>query len=253
MDDLTQQIAALRDALTPAWDEAHSAQLHARIERLQKRRRSNRFIRCGALGFAFVTAVLIGTQNLPALETAGELVARTSGAAYRELTQLAQSEASVGLQLTAAEDQPPKPVSVVVPRVNARRPAHDRTTGSDAEELMEAADAARLSNQPRAAADYLRRVLRDHTASPVAPLAGFTLGRVLLESLGQPSEAAEAFALARSIAPQGSLAQDALAREVEALSKAGHSREAYSRAQLYAHSYPSGRRLRAVRLLGGLP
>jgi transmembrane sensor len=118
--------------------------------------------------------------------------------------------------------------------------------------LMDAADAARLSNHPQASVTYLRRVLRDHKRSPVAPLAGFTLGRVLLETLGQPSEAAEAFALARSIAPDGSLAQDALAREVEAWSKAGKSHEAYQRAQLYVQQYPTGRRLRAVRLHGGL-
>jgi transmembrane sensor len=118
--------------------------------------------------------------------------------------------------------------------------------------LMDAADAARLSNHPEASVAYLRRVLREHSRSPVAPLAGFTLGRVLLERLGQPSEAAEAFASARSIAPQGSLAQDALAREVEAWSKAGNSHEAYERAQLYVQLYPSGRRLRAVRLYGGL-
>jgi transmembrane sensor len=123
---------------------------------------------------------------------------------------------------------------------------------NDPAALMDAADAARLSNHPEASVGYLRRVLRQHSRSPVAPLAGFTLGRVLLERLGQPSEAAEAFALARSIAPQGSLAQDALAREVEAWSKAGNSHEAYERAQLYVQLYPSGRRLRAVRLYGGL-
>jgi transmembrane sensor len=123
---------------------------------------------------------------------------------------------------------------------------------NDPAALMDAADAARLSDHPEVSVGYLRRVLRDHARSPVAPLAGFTLGRVLLERLGQPSEAAEAFALARSIAPQGSLAQDALAREVEAWSKAGNSHEAYERAQLYVQLYPSGRRLRAVRLYGGL-
>jgi transmembrane sensor len=109
-----------------------------------------------------------------------------------------------------------------------------------------------LSGHAEASVSYLRRVLREHGRSPVAPLAGFTLGRVLLERLGQPSEAAEAFALARSSAPNGSLAQDALAREVEAWSKAGKSHEAYQRAQLYVQTYPNGRRLRAVRLYGGL-
>ncbi len=118
--------------------------------------------------------------------------------------------------------------------------------------LMDAADASRLSGHPEMAATYLRRVVREHKQSPVAPLAAFTLGRVLLERLGQPSEAAESFATARGLAPQGSLAQDALAREVEALSKAGNAHEAYLRARAYVQSYPNGRRLHAVQLYGGL-
>jgi transmembrane sensor len=122
----------------------------------------------------------------------------------------------------------------------------------NSEALMDAADAARLSGHPDASVTYLRKVLRNHRESPVAPLAAFTLGRVLLERLGQPSEAADAFALARSLAPEGSLAQDALAREVEAWSKAGHPHEAYERARLYVANYPQGRRLRAVQLYGGL-
>jgi transmembrane sensor len=118
--------------------------------------------------------------------------------------------------------------------------------------LMDAADAARLSGHPAASVSYLRKVVRDHRHSPVAPLAAFTLGRVLLERMGQPSEAADSFALARTLAPYGSLAQDALAREVEALSKAGSAQQAYQRARQYVQSYPQGQRLRAVKLYGGL-
>jgi hypothetical protein len=120
------------------------------------------------------------------------------------------------------------------------------------EALMDAADAARSSGRPAAAATCLRQVLRDHSDSPLAPLAAFTLGRVLLERLDQPLSAADAFALARALAPEGSLAQDALAREVEAWSKAGRPQEAYKRACLYVVSYPKGRRLHAVQVYGGL-
>jgi len=118
--------------------------------------------------------------------------------------------------------------------------------------LLDAADAARLSGHPQAAVTYLRKVLDGHRESPVAPLAAFTLGRVLLERLGQPSEAADAFATARQLAPTGSLAQDALAREVEAWSKAGRPEDAYRLAKQYVETYPKGRRLRAVQLYGGL-
>jgi transmembrane sensor len=122
----------------------------------------------------------------------------------------------------------------------------------DSGALLDAADAARLSGHPQVAVTYLRKVLDQHGESPVAPLAAFTLGRVLLERLGQPSEAADAFATARQLAPNGSLAQDALAREVEAWSKAGRPDDAYRAARQYVDTYPKGRRLRAVQLYGGL-
>jgi transmembrane sensor len=122
----------------------------------------------------------------------------------------------------------------------------------DPAELMDAADAARLSGHPQSAVKYLERVVRDHERSPVAPLAAFTLGRVYLDKLGQPDGAAQAFELARKLAPTGSLAQDALAREVEALSKGGNAQKAYQRAQDYLERYPDGRRVRAVQLYGGM-
>jgi len=122
----------------------------------------------------------------------------------------------------------------------------------DAAALMDAADAARLSGHPQSAVQYLGRVVRGHRKSPVSPLAAFTLGRVYLDELGQPDGAAEAFELARKLAPNGSLAQDALAREVEALSKGGNARKAYVRAREYLERYPNGRRVRAVQLYGGL-
>jgi transmembrane sensor len=130
--------------------------------------------------------------------------------------------------------------------------AQGAALSDDSEALMDAADAARLSNHPEAAEKYLRKVLRDHRESPATPLAAFSLGRVLLERLGRPSEAAEAFATARELAPEGSLAQDALAREVEAWSKAGHAQEAYQRARTFVERYPESRRLRVVQLYGGL-
>jgi transmembrane sensor len=118
--------------------------------------------------------------------------------------------------------------------------------------LMDAADAARLSGHPQNAVRYLADVVHRHGRSPVAPLAAFTLGRVYLDQLGQPDQAAAAFERARKLSPNGSLAQDALAREVEALSKGGNAQKAYQRAQDYLKRYPNGQRLRAVQLYGGL-
>ena len=115
-------------------------------------------------------------------------------------------------------------------------------------DLLLAADVARLSHHSGQAVTPLRRLLASFPGDPRAPLAAFTLGRVLLDELGRPREAAEAFARARS----GAMAEDALAREVEAWSRAGDSATARTRAELYLQLYPKGRRDRSVRRYGGL-
>ena len=83
-----------------------------------------------------------------------------------------------------------------------------------------------------------------------APLAAFTLGRILLYQLGRPAEAADAFALVRKILPEGPLSPDALAREAEAANRAGQRERARGLAEEYVDKYPSGRRLESVRRYG---
>jgi transmembrane sensor len=119
-------------------------------------------------------------------------------------------------------------------------------------ELLLAADVARLSHHPADAVAPLERVVRDHARDPRAPLAAFTLGRVLLDELGRPQPAAAAFATARSLASDGPLAPDALAREVEAWSRAGDMLHARQRADEYLQRYPKGARINSVRRFGGL-
>jgi len=122
----------------------------------------------------------------------------------------------------------------------------------DVEDLLLAADVARLSGHPSGAVAPLRRVVDGHAADPRRQIAAFTLGRVLLDELGDPRAAAAAFASARSLAPAGPLAEDALAREVEAWSRAGEGQRAAVAAGAYLERYPDGRRLKAVRRFGGL-
>jgi transmembrane sensor len=123
----------------------------------------------------------------------------------------------------------------------------------DVEELLLAADAARLSGHASEALPYLRKVVEVHEADPRAPLAAFTLGSVLMNQLGRPREAERAYARARSLAPRGSLAQDALARQVEAAHRAGDPGRAHTLALEYLQRHPDGRRVEAVRRFGGLP
>jgi transmembrane sensor len=128
-------------------------------------------------------------------------------------------------------------------------PRHEALAPGD---LLLLADVARLSRHPADAVPPLARLLREHTRDPRAPLAAFTLGRVQLDELGRPREAAESFRRAEDLDPDGPLAQDALAREVEAWSRAGETGRARERASAYVQRYPSGRRLRSVRQYGAL-
>jgi transmembrane sensor len=118
--------------------------------------------------------------------------------------------------------------------------------------LIEAADAARLTGHLDMAVRYLSRAVSDHRRDPATPLAAFMLGRLLLGQLARPREAAAAFETVRELAPEGGLSQDALAREVEAWSKAGQPETAHLRAQLFIQSYPQSRRRHIVELYGGL-
>src|SRR5262249_52762893 len=88
--------------------------------------------------------------------------------------------------------------------------AGEHTVRDVPDELLLAADVARLSGHAAQAVDPLRRVARDHRGDPRAALAAFTLGRVLLDSLGRPREAADAFADVRALGG-GGLGEEALA------------------------------------------
>lgn len=134
----------------------------------------------------------------------------------------------------------------------AALPASGTLATRSVADLLLAADVARLSHHPEAAVDPLRSVLDDYRADPRAPLAAFTLGRLLLEDLGAPLDAARAFARARELDPDGALSEDAMAREVEAWSRAGEGERARVLAAAYLARHPDGRRARSVRRFGGI-
>ncbi len=117
------------------------------------------------------------------------------------------------------------------------------TLGSSAEELMLAADSARLSNHPEEALGYLKRVTREYPGDARAALSAFTQGRILLSQLGKPAAAAQAFELARRLSPSGGLAEDALARQAESLFEAGASTQGRALAAEYEQRYPTGKHL----------
>jgi transmembrane sensor len=116
-------------------------------------------------------------------------------------------------------------------------------------DLMLAADVARLSRHPGEATRYLARVSDGFPRDKRAPAAAFTLGRVLLEDLGQPGRAADAFLRAQQLAPRGPLASDALAREADAAQRAGQSERARQLAARYVDLYPDGPQAQRLRKL----
>lgn len=119
-------------------------------------------------------------------------------------------------------------------------------------ELMLAADAARLSRHASDAVAPLERLLTDYPNDARAPLAAFTLGRVQLDDLGRPREAARSFARARLLGPSGPIAEDALAREVESLSRSGDLARSQEAAATYLAKYPKGIHVRSVNRFGGI-
>jgi transmembrane sensor len=222
------------------------------------------------------TVEVLGTRFVVAIEPTGTRVSvergrvRVTGPSGEHVLAAAQSafaplaplapEVPTAEKLPAEEPQAqlnPKPVLPASPAWKGLAESGDypaalrqiRSVGGPASnpaELLLAADVARLGGQPEQALPWLETVVRRYPSDSRAPLAAFTLGRTLLDQLGRPREAADAFATARRLAPRGALAEDALAREVESWSRSGETSRAQDRAAEYLRLYPEGRRRRAV-------
>src|SRR6185369_774198 len=96
---------------------------------------------------------------------------------------------------------------------------------------------------PSLAVAPLERLLRLHPNDSSAPLAAFTLGKLQLDELGRPEEAARSFAECIRLGPPRGIREDAYARRVLALGKSGHDDQAREAAREYRTLYPQGRHL----------
>jgi len=157
----------------------------------------------------------------------------------------AKESARVGHKRTLAKDDseslaPSSSESPVAPAETAVEPTARAI--DDAAKLLADADHARLAGRYEEGVTLLRRLVRDHADDQRAPLAAFSLGRILLGELHRPAQAAMAFSRARALAPDGPLAEDALAREVEAWAQAGNLDRARARGAEYLRLYPNGTR-----------
>ena len=123
--------------------------------------------------------------------------------------------------------------------------ARETASMSTVADLVSLADVARLAGDPRAAVAPLRRAAA--LGAPGSAVAGYSLGRLLLDQLADPAGAAIAIeaAIARGI--PASLDEPARARLVEAHARAGHADAARAAAAAYERRQPSGPSLLQVR------
>ena len=106
-------------------------------------------------------------------------------------------------------------------------------------ELLQTANEARLAGHPKEAAAAFDALRRRFRSDPRAGLAAFELGRLRLDSLGDPAGAAEALSDAIALAPSGPFREDADARLVQAYDRMHDARCSTAR-QTYLARYPNG-------------
>ena len=139
---------------------------------------------------------------------------------------------------------PGVPATSVQPGVTAVESA--RPAPASLEQLLSRANEQRRQGDVVGAEASLRRALSEHPSEPQAALAAFTLGKLLLDVAGRPSEAALAFGRCLAMSPPSALAEDALFRLAEAQTKAGDPDAASRSAREYASRYPQGRHVRDI-------
>jgi transmembrane sensor len=137
----------------------------------------------------------------------------------------------------------PRPTT---PTIGTNRTVDEPQT-VDVQTRLQEADAARAAGRPEIAAALLERALREGGDATQRAIAAFSLGRLELEVLDRPAAAAERFAAVVAHGAPRALVEDAQARRVEALVRAGSRDEAEREATVYETRWPSGRRLSQVR------
>jgi transmembrane sensor len=116
------------------------------------------------------------------------------------------------------------------------RPAPAEPTFS---ELTARADEARTAGRQDDAAKALEKLLALYPQDPRAPNALFTLGKVQ-RARRDPAASARSFERCLRAAPNGPLAQDALAEAANSWSAAGAGDTARAQAQRYLDRWPQG-------------
>jgi transmembrane sensor len=113
-------------------------------------------------------------------------------------------------------------------------------------ELFERAEAARLGGHPREAAELLDRLRRSHRGDARAGLAAFELGRLRMDSFGDPAGAAEALTDAIALSRGAPFREDAESRLVQAFDRMGAGERCRAAQRSYLAHYPTGANSRLI-------
>ena len=127
---------------------------------------------------------------------------------------------------------------------SAGRAAHD--AGPGARELLDLGNAARRAGDAAGAAKAYEQLLNAHPTDGRAGLAAFELGRLRMDRLGDLPGAISALQKAVMMAPGAGFREDAMARLVDAYSRAGALERCRSAQAAYLKSYPGGVHASAV-------
>lgn len=120
-----------------------------------------------------------------------------------------------------------------------------------ARELMDLSDLLRAKGGDRAAAmRAFARVVEGFPADAYAPIAAYKLGDIYA-SMGEQAQAAKYFEQARSLSPEGNLAEDSFCKRIRTEVAAGHKEEASQMAKEYVAKYPDGRCEDVQRIVSG--
>jgi transmembrane sensor len=134
--------------------------------------------------------------------------------------------------------QPPAPAAIA-PAPLVRR-------DDNARDLFDEAQRARADGRPADAARAFDRLRRTFPRDARAALSAFELGRLRLDALGDPRGAEEALRDAIALGPSSPFREDAEARRVEALRRAGDATGCASARAAYLARWPNGTYRRAV-------
>jgi transmembrane sensor len=184
------------------------------------------------------------------------------GENVRDGVQKLQSRARLEVPLTRPPNVEAQRAAIPAGRTNSATSAakeSDTAKESDAARLGDAsapapgidlltlADRQRRDGDLKGAIQTLKLAVERAPDNTRAATAAFILGKLLLDGTGQPVEAQAAFRACLNRSPPSAIAEDAMARLVEAQSRSGARDAALATAREYQMRYPNGRRLSDVR------